>query len=124
MSDVVTSARLTQALMVLRRATKEFVGEGYFQRGVLTRLDQWIGGLPTERAALAQEISALASKREAGTGADINGVALDERGKPSLESLVLHYALSEPELFPIEAVRLVRGKLASHGGPRYNGPWP
>src|SRR5438034_10910732 len=96
MRDIVTSVRLTQALMVLRRATKEFVREGYFQRGVFTRLHRWIGGLRSERGALAQEISALASKREAGTGADINGVALDERGKPSHESLVHHYALSEP----------------------------
>src|SRR5881397_3567199 len=122
MSD--TSVRLTQALMLVRRATEEFVKEGYFQRGVLTRLDRWVGGFPSERGALAQEISALASKREADTGADINGVALDERAKPSLESLALHYALLEPELFPIEAVRLVQEKLASHGGPRYNGPWP
>ena len=53
MRDIVTSVRLTQALMALRRATKEFVREGYFQRGVLTRLDQWIAGLPSERGALA-----------------------------------------------------------------------
>ena len=110
--------------MVVRRATEEFVREGHSQRGVLTSLDRLIGGLPSQRGALAQEISALASKREAGTGADINGVALDERAKPSLESLVLHYALLEPELFPTDAVRFVREKLASHGGHRYKRPWP
>jgi len=46
-----------------------------------------------------------------GTGTDMNGVALDERSKPSLESLVLHYAQLDPKLFSSEAVRLILGNL-------------
>lgn len=54
----------------------------------------------------------------------LNSVALDQAGKPSLESLVLHYSLMEPALFPKEAIDSIKAKLKYHNGPRYIGPWP
>jgi hypothetical protein len=66
----------------------------------------------------------MAGQCNSGTGADINGVALDQAGKPSLEYLVLHYSTMEPALFPQEAINSIKGKLKYHNGPRYTGPWP
>ncbi len=121
---MVTVEQLHRALYVVRVATVEFVDLRFFQPGVLARLDKWIRGLPNERVDLAISIALMAGQRYSGTGADINGIALDERGKPSLESLVLHYDRIEPGLFPESALISVREKLASHNGPRYLGPWP
>jgi len=121
---VVTTARLCRALGVIRLACEEFVDKKYFQPGVLTRFNQWIIGLPNDRNNLAIEIGYKAAQYGSGTGADINGIALDAKGKPSLESLVLHYDSLEQGLFPKEAVVRVRVKLSVHNGPRYEGPWP
>jgi hypothetical protein len=121
---VVTVEQLHRALYVVRVATVEFVDLDFFQPGVLVRLDKWIRGLPNERVDLATNIALMAGQRFSGTGADINGVALDEKGKPSLESLVLHYDAQEPGLFPEDVLASVRSKLAIHNGPRYLGPWP
>ena len=121
---MVTSNELRQALAVVRKATEQFVREGYFERGVLTRLDKWMSGLPEEKSALSHAIAGMAARQNTGTGADINGVALDERSSPSLESLVLHYADLEKDLFPGELLNSIRHKLADHRGPRYSGPWP
>ena len=121
---MVTVEQLHQALEVVRRATVEFVDHEFFVRGVLTRFDQWRGGLPNERESLAHAITHLAAQWGTGTGADVNGVALDEKGEPSLESLVLHYAELDQDLFPRPGVAAIREKLAVHGGPLYSGPWP
>jgi hypothetical protein len=121
---LVTVEQLHRALYVVRVATVEFVELRFFQPGVLARLDKWIRGLPNERVDLAMNIALMAGQRYSGTGADINGVALDEKGKPSLESLVLHYEGIEPGLFPESALVSIQEKLAVHNGPRYLGPWP
>jgi len=121
---VVTVEQLHRALYVVRVATVEFVDLRFFQPGVLARLDRWISGLPSERVALAISISLMAGQKYSGTGADINGVALDEKGKASLESLVLHYDRLELGLFPESTLVPIREKLAVHHGPRYLGPWP
>lgn len=121
---MVTVEQLQSALFLVRVATVEFVDLRFFQPGVLARLDKWIRGLPNERLDLAVSIALMAGQRYSGTGADINGVALDERGKPSLESLVLHYNRVESGLFPESALVPIREKLAVHNGPRYLGPWP
>ena len=121
---MVTEEQLHRALYVVRVATVEFVDLYFFQPGVLVRLDQWIRGLPNNRVDMARSIALMAGQKYSGTGADINGVALDERGKPSLESLVLHYEGIEPGLFPESALVSIQEKLAVHNGPRYLGPWP
>ncbi len=121
---MITAEQLRNAVGLVRQATAEFVEMGFFQRGVLARLDMWIHGLPTDRSELAKAITQLAGQWGGGTGADVNGVALNEAEKPSLESLVLHYAGQEPDLFPRPGVAAIREKLAPHGGPRYAGPWP
>ena len=121
---MVTVEQLHRALYVVRVATVEFVDLHFFQPGVLVRLDKWIRGLPNERVDLATNIALMAGQRYSGAGADINGVALDEKGKPSLESLVLHYDKKEPGLFPETALVSIREKLAVHNGPRYVAPWP
>ena len=121
---MVTAEQLLHALANVRRASKDFLDLGYFQPGVLARLEQWINGLPSDRKELATQIALMAGTQHGGTGADVNGVALDQAGKPSLESLVIHYDLQESGLFPEEAVASVREKLAMHNGPRYTGPWP
>jgi hypothetical protein len=121
---VVTTERLCRALGVIRLACEEFVDKKYFQRGVLTRFNQWIMTLPCDRKNLALSIANMASKTDIRSGAAINGIALNEKGKPSLESLVLHYDSLGQGLFPKEAVLRVRVKLSVHNGPRYEGPWP
>jgi len=121
---VVTVEQLHRALYFVRVATVEFVDFQFFQSGVLVRLDQWIRGLPNDRVDMARSIALMAGQRYSGTGADINGVALDEKGKPSLESLVLHYDKKDPGLFPETVLLAIREKLAVHNGPRYLGPWP
>lgn len=119
-----TIEQLRGALYVVRVATVEFVDLHFFQRGVLVRLYQWIRGLPNNQVDMARSIALMAGQKYSGTGADINGIALDEKGKPSLESLVLHYDKKEPGLFPETALVSIREKLAVHNGPRYLGPWP
>lgn len=121
---MVTAEQLHRALYVVRVATVEFVDLRFFQPGVLARLDKWIRGLPNDRVDIARSIALMAGQKYSGTGADINGIALDEKGKPSLESLVLHYDKKEPGLFPETALVPIREKLAVHNGPRYVGPWP
>lgn len=121
---MVTLMQLQLAIEVVRIATLRFVDLGFFKSGVLTRLDQWIHNLPNTRQELARQIALKAAQTNTGTGADINGVALDERGNPSLESLVLHYEELEPGLFPYELVAVILRKLDAHGGPRFAGPWP
>lgn len=121
---MVTTEQLYRALAVVRIATVEFVELGFFESGVLVRLDQWIRGLPKDRNDLAINIALMAAQRYSGTGADINGIALDEKGKPSLESLVLHYDMVEPGLFPETCVVSIREKLFIHNGPKYKGSWP
>ncbi len=121
---MVTIERLLKALSLVMGACEEFVQLGYFQPGVQTRFDQWIRGLPKDRKLMTIEIGRMAEKQHSGTGADINGVALDERGKPSLESLTLHYNAEEPGLFDPAIMQSVQGKLAAHNGPRCRVPWP
>ena len=121
---IVTGDCLRVALVTVERATEQWVQVGMFKRGVLTRLEQWISGLPDGRDPLAKAIAEMAAKVGTNTGADINGVALDERAMPSLESLVLHNARLEPSLSPSELVASVQAKLRLHQGPRYLGPWP
>jgi hypothetical protein len=120
----VSKEQLQEALMLIQRATQGFVDRGFFQSGVLVRLTQWIHFLPTDRKSLAVAIGQKAAEEKTGTGADVNGVALDEEQQPSLEALVLHYSKEEPGLFPSAFVAAARKKLASHGGPRYVGTWP
>lgn len=98
--------------------------KGFFVKGVLTRFEFWIKGLPEDKRELAFKIALMAGQQYAGTGADVNGVALDQLCKPSLESLVLHYAKEEDDLFPIEALMSITEKLKGHQGPKYKGPWP
>jgi hypothetical protein len=120
----VSKEQLQDALMLVQRATQGFVDRGFFQSGVLVRLTQWIHFLPSDRKSLAVAIGQKAAEEKTGTGADVNGVALDEEQQPSLEALVLHYSKEEPGLFPSTFVAAARKKLASHGGPRYVGTWP
>jgi len=121
---MVTAEQLHYALAVIRFACEEFVDKKYFQPGVLTRFNQWIRTLPWDRRNLALSIADMASKTDIRTGAAINGIALNEKGKPSLESLVLHYVSLEVELLSKEKVDSIKRKLSIHNGPRYLGPWP
>jgi hypothetical protein len=121
---MVTVQQLQDTLNLVRGACKEFVQLKYFQHSVLTRFEQWINGLPRDRDALATEIARMAEKQQSGTGADVNGVALDEEEKPSLESMVLYYSTQERGLFPLNAVHAIQKKLMVHNGPRYAGTWP
>lgn len=107
----------------MQNATEDLVAEKIFHHAVLTRLRQW--ELPADLKALAQKIGKKASttKRERG-GAGMNGLALDHRGKASLESLVLHYAKRAPGLFPQEYIKAVSEKFAAYNGPKFQGPWP
>ena len=113
---MVEKARLETALKVVRAATEEWVRVGFFQRGVLLRLDQWMAGLPDDRDGLAQAIGDMAGKMRSNTGADINGVALDESAKPSLESLVLHCSARDETLFSHSAINAAdRNSLCMEG---------
>ena len=120
----VSARQLRDAVRLVRHATQEYVERGFFAAGVLTRLDQWIANLPDGLQELADALARKAAQKNTGSGADINGVALDQGERPSLEALVLHYDAESPGLFAPDAVLKVREKLASHGGPAYNGPWP
>jgi predicted MFS family arabinose efflux permease len=96
----VTADCLRAALVAVQHATEQWVRTGIFQHGVLIRLKLWTSELPDDREQLAAAIAEMAAKVGTNTGAVINGVALDERAMPSLESLVLYYAKLEPSIFP------------------------
>jgi hypothetical protein len=117
---------MRKALQVVVEASERFRQQGFFEQGVLNRLNTWIACLPLADRAIAREVAEKAAAQETGTGADFNGVALDERGMASLESLVLHYFEHDPGLFRgLEPLMdRIRAKLAPHCGPKYLGPWP
>jgi uncharacterized protein with HEPN domain len=121
-----TPDRMRKALEVVVQASQRFRQDGLFEQGVLNRLNSWKACLPCDDCAFVREVVEKAAARETGTGADYNGVALDERGMASLESLVLHYSQHAAELFrglePL--IEQIRAKPAPHGGPKYRGPWP
>lgn len=118
----VTRQQLCQALDLVEAATKELVAVGVFHHAVLTRLRQT--ARPANLEALSTKIWKKASTTRTPTSRRMNGVALDQRGKASLESLVLHYAQQSPELFPPASVQMIRNKLSGHNGPKFRGPWP
>jgi hypothetical protein len=120
----VTRQQLCQALDLVEVATKELVDDKTFHHSVLTRLRQW--HRPDNLKALTKEISRKAASppRKGAGGAGMNGLTLDERGKPSLESLLLHYAEVDAGLFPEAAVDSVRNKFGPRDGPKFHGPWP
>jgi hypothetical protein len=120
----VTWQQLCQALDRVEEATADLVADRTFHHGVLTRLRLW--QRPDDLKALTKKISVKAKSplRTAPGGAGMNGVTLDKRGKPSLESLVLHYAEVDAGLFPQTAVEAVRSRFTPHHGPRFRGPWP
>jgi hypothetical protein len=124
MSEVVTADRMRSALGLVEATCEEWVDLGLFPHGVLVRFRQWKSGLPERREDLAVDIARMAAQTQKGSGALINGVALDEQSRPSVESLVLFYARQEPLLFPPELVLVTKAKLKAHSGPRYMGPWP
>ncbi len=121
-----TADNMRKAIEVVVRASERFHRRGLFKQGVLNRLNGWIGCLPCDDRGFVNALVQKAAAKDTGTGADINGVALDQEGEPSLESLVLHYA--EQDLDPFEEVRdlleQIRAKLTAHRGPKYLGPWP
>src|SRR5206468_1336659 len=80
----VTADRLRNALGLVERACEEWVEVGLFGRGVLTRFRQWLGGLPPDREDLALSIARMGAQITAGSGALVNGIALDEKSKPSV----------------------------------------
>jgi hypothetical protein len=115
---------MRNALGLVERKCEEWIQVGLFAPRVLTRFRQWMGGLPADRESLALAIARMAAQTQAGSGAQVNGVALDESAQPSVESLVLFYSALEPHLFPDELVHVAEAKLSVHSGPRYIGPWP
>jgi hypothetical protein len=121
---MVTADRLLNALALIETTCEEWVELGFFGHGVLVRFRQWKSGLSECRENLAIDIARMAAQTQKGSGALINGVALDEQAKPSIESMVLFYAAKEPVLFPSELVQAAKAKLSVHSGPRYTGPWP
>jgi hypothetical protein len=120
----VTSDRLLSALGLVATGCEEWVQSGIFARGVLVRFRQWLRGLPPERENLALSIARIAAHTGTNSGAVVNGIALDEKSKPSVESLLIFYAGLDPLLFPADLVQIATEKLRVHGGPRYTGPWP
>lgn len=103
--------------------TAELVADRTFHHAVLTRLRQT--ERPLDLKALAAKLLKKASKTKTPTSSKgMNGVTLDQKGKASLESLVLHYAKESPGLFPQATVQIVRRKLSDHNGPKFHGPWP
>lgn len=119
----VSTAQLRQALDIVEKATAELVRDGTFHHGALTRLRQiqW----PSDTKELAKKIAKKASTLKVSpNGAGMNGVTLDQRGRASLEALVLHYEAQSHGLFPDKAVRAIRSKLAAHHGPKFHGSWP
>jgi hypothetical protein len=120
---LVTAERLSKALDLVQRATAELVADKTFHHGALTRLRQL--DRPPDVRALARKIGKKASAPKKGpTGAGMNGLTLDRRGKASLEALVLHYAQLSPGLFPSAILQIVRNKFAAQNGPKFLGPWP
>lgn len=120
---VTTHQQLCQALDLVEAATAELVDDGIFHHAVLTRLRQT--ERPLHLKALAVKICKKASTTKTPTSnKGMNGVTLDQKGKASLESLVLHYAKQFPDLFPSVTVKIVRNKLSDHNGPKFHGPWP
>lgn len=120
----ITRQQLCQTLDRVDDATADLVRDRVFHHGVLTRLRRW--HRPDDLKALAKKITLKAKSppRDGTSGAGMNGMTLDKLGKPSLESLVLHYAGVDPTLFPRGAVEAVRSKFAPHDGPKFRGPWP
>lgn len=118
----ITRQQLCQALDLVELATKELVEARVFHHAVLNRLRQTVR--PADLKALAAKICRKASTTKTSSTKGMNGVALDQRGKASLESLVLHYASQAPDLFPPVSVQMIRCKLSGHNGPRFQGPWP
>jgi len=120
----VTRQQLCQALDRVEAATKDLVDDKTFHHSVLTRLRQW--HRPDNLEALTKGISRKASSppRKGAGGAGMNGLTLDKRGKPSLESLLLHYAEVDDDLFPKAVVDSVRSKFGPSDGPKFRGPWP
>jgi len=121
-----TAESMRKALQVVVVASEGFRRQGFFERGVLNRLNQWIACLPRDHRGFVSAVVQKAAATDTGAGADINGVALDEQSMPSLESLVLHYAEQDPDLFKglENLIEQTRAKLAPHSGPKYLGPWP
>lgn len=121
-----TPDRMRKALQVVVQASERFRQDGLFEQGVLNRLNRWIACLPCDDRAFVREVVEKSAAQQTGTGADYNGVALDERGMASLESLALYYSQHGTELFrglePL--IERIRAKLAPHGGPKCTGPWP
>ena len=120
---LIAKDRLCSALDVVQQATAELVADKTLHHGALTRLRQL--ERPPDVRALAKKIGRKASAPKKGTtGAGMNGLTLDQKGKASLEALVLHYAQLPPGLFPSEIVQAVRSKFAPQNGPKFRGPWP
>lgn len=87
----VTRQQLCQALDLVEAATSELVADRTFHHAVRTRLGQM--ERPADLNALAARVGKKAGTTKAPTSIKgMNGVTLDQRGKASLESLVLHYA--------------------------------
>jgi hypothetical protein len=80
---------MRNALGLVERKCEEWIQAGRFAPGVLTRFRQWMSGLPADRESLALAIARMAAHTQAGSGTQVNGVALDESAQPSVESLVL-----------------------------------
>ena len=119
----ITRDQLCKALDRVEEATAELVHDRTFHHAVLTRLKQW--QRPHDMKSLAEKIVSKAAKaRLKGSGAGMNGITLDQRGKASLESLVLYYDALDTGLFDQSKVQLVRNKFAGHNGPKFRGPWP
>jgi hypothetical protein len=119
----VSSQQLCAALDLVVAATAELVSDKTFHHAALTRLKQL--NRPSDVKQLAEKIGKKASTaKRSSTGAGLNGLMLDERGKPSLEALVLHYAQRDRCLFSDAVVQAVRNKFAPARGPRYQGHWP
>ncbi len=75
--------------------TAELVADRTFHHAVLTRLRQT--ERPLDLKALAAKLLKKASKTKTPTSSKgMNGVTLDQKGKASLESLILHYAMESP----------------------------
>jgi hypothetical protein len=82
----VTTQQLRSAVSLVRGATLDFVERGFFKRGVLTRLDQWIESLPNELEELG---AAIARKAYPSWGVVLDTTA--QQGEPGAASNKLWY---------------------------------